>query len=410
MREAKNTQRAIVKIGYDGKVHKTFRGPKAEERFANEVRVLRYLEKKKCPFVPRLLDSDASQLKIVTSNCGQIVEHIDEERAREIFAELEKYGVRHDDAFARNITYRASDGRFCAIDFEFATILGDDWEEAGESSGSGLSKTSATSIRWSGLTDRGTCRQNNEDAFLAMMLDEHGIQYLGKTGEARLSDAEYIFAVSDGMGGENSGEFASRIAIDKITLQLPKQFGVSEERFHAYSGDVLGELFSSIHQAMLQLGRHDANCRNMGATLTLVWLRSGRLYFAHIGDSRLYRLPAESGIEQVTHDHSHVGWLRRAGTLNEREARNHPRKNALDQALGAGHRYLDPHIGCLEYQPGDAFVLCTDGVTDGLWDNRIEDLVRHPEPDRTEAESLVKHAVHESGRDNATAVVVRADR
>ncbi len=408
LREAKNTQRAIVKIGYDGKVHKTFRGPKAEERFANEVRVLRYLEERKCPFVPRLLDFDESQLKIVTSNCGQIVEHIDEDRAREIFGELENYGVRHDDAFARNITYRASDGRFCAIDFEFATILDEDWQDAEVQAENAPSKTEANQIEWSGLTDPGTARPNNEDAFLAMMLDRHGIQYLGKTGKAELSETQYIFAVSDGMGGENSGEFASRIAIDKITLQLPQQFGVAEERFHTHSKDVLGDLFSSIHQAMLDLGRHDYNCRNMGATLTLVWLRNGRLYFAHIGDSRLYRIRAESTIEQITHDHSHVGWLRRNGKINEREARHHPRKNALDQALGAGHRYLNPQIGALEYQPGDKFILCTDGVNDGLWDNRIEDLVNAVEPGRTAAESLVLHAVQESGRDNATAVVIEA--
>ncbi len=123
MLEAKNTQRALVRIGYDGRVHKLFRGPRAEERFANEVRVLRFLEGRGCSFVPRLLSENPAELTIVTSNCGARVEHIDEARARELFAELEKYGVRHDDAETRNITYRSSDGRFCLIDFEFATIL-----------------------------------------------------------------------------------------------------------------------------------------------------------------------------------------------------------------------------------------------------------------------------------------------
>ncbi len=123
MLEAKNTQRALVRIGYDGRVHKLFRGPKAEERFTNEARVLRYLEERKCPFVPRLLTDDPERLTLVTSNCGSRVEHIDEARAKELFAELEAYGVRHDDAETRNITYRSSDGRFCLIDFEFATIL-----------------------------------------------------------------------------------------------------------------------------------------------------------------------------------------------------------------------------------------------------------------------------------------------
>jgi tRNA A-37 threonylcarbamoyl transferase component Bud32 len=121
----KDTLRAAVRIGYDGRVHKTFRGPRAEERFTNEVRVLRYLEEKGCTFVPRLLEADPKELRIVTTSCGNRVEHLDEERAREIFAELLPFGVRHDDAEVRNVTYRQSDGRFCLIDFEFATILGD---------------------------------------------------------------------------------------------------------------------------------------------------------------------------------------------------------------------------------------------------------------------------------------------
>ena len=119
----KDTLRATVRVGYDGRVSKIFRGPKADERFANEVRVLRHLEARGCPFVPRLLEADAAQRRIVTSNCGSRVEHLDEARTRELFAELEPYGVRHEDADMRNVTYRQSDGRFCLIDFEFATIL-----------------------------------------------------------------------------------------------------------------------------------------------------------------------------------------------------------------------------------------------------------------------------------------------
>jgi tRNA A-37 threonylcarbamoyl transferase component Bud32 len=124
MREAKNTARAIVHIGYDGKVHKQFKGHNARERFENEVRVLKVLEERGCDYVPRLLESDPEKLTIVTTNCGTIVQHISNTRIKELFDQLENdYGVRHEDAFARNITYRASDGRFCLIDFELATIL-----------------------------------------------------------------------------------------------------------------------------------------------------------------------------------------------------------------------------------------------------------------------------------------------
>jgi len=123
MEEVKDTLRATVRVSYDGRVYKTFRGPDAQERFANEVRVLRHLEWAKCDFVPRLLEANAEMLRIVTTNCGVRVEHLDKQRAAELFAELEPYGVRHEDAEVRNITYRQKDGRFCVIDFEFATIL-----------------------------------------------------------------------------------------------------------------------------------------------------------------------------------------------------------------------------------------------------------------------------------------------
>jgi tRNA A-37 threonylcarbamoyl transferase component Bud32 len=134
MEQVKDTLRATVRVSYDGRVYKTFRGPDAQERFANEVRVLRHLEEKKCNFVPRLLEANAEQLRIVTTNCGVRVEHLDKERAAEVFAELEPYGVRHEDAEIRNITYRQADGRFCIIDFEFSTILPGHEETADTSS------------------------------------------------------------------------------------------------------------------------------------------------------------------------------------------------------------------------------------------------------------------------------------
>ncbi|MEY2878062.1 MAG: hypothetical protein RLZZ15_442 [Verrucomicrobiota bacterium] len=123
MHEMKDTARALVRIGYDGRVHKTFRGHRAALRFAHETRVLRHLEARGCTFVPRLIEADADQLKIVTTNCGRRVEHLDPAREAQIFAELEPFGVRHEDRALRNITYRTSDGRFCVIDFEFATLL-----------------------------------------------------------------------------------------------------------------------------------------------------------------------------------------------------------------------------------------------------------------------------------------------
>ena len=125
MLKVKDTLRATVNLTYDGRVIKVYHGSNAAERFANEVRVLRHLEARSCGFVPRLLEADEARLRIVTTNCGSRVEHLDAERTKELFAELLKFGVRHDDPDMRNVTYRNSDGRFCLIDFELATILPD---------------------------------------------------------------------------------------------------------------------------------------------------------------------------------------------------------------------------------------------------------------------------------------------
>jgi protein phosphatase len=133
------------------------------------------------------------------------------------------------------------------------------------------------------------------------------------------------------------------------------------------------------------------------------------MYFAHLGDSRIYYLPQEGGIRQVTHDHSYVGWLRRKGELNERQAREHPGRNTLNQALGAGHQFIEPHIGAVGHLPGDRFLICSDGLTDGLWDHQIEERLRNPSAahaEETPARRLVDDAVQASGRDNTTALVI----
>ena len=264
-------------------------------------------------------------------------------------------------------------------------------------------------LLWSGLTDRGRFRPNNEDAFLALSFDGHEVHYLGKTGQASLAGADYVFAVSDGMGGAKSGEFASRIAVDRITKLLPRTFRLSAAGMNSGFTDVLTELFSSIHADLLKLGSSYEECAGMGATLSLGWFTPEWMYFAHIGDSRIYYLPRGGGLTQLTHDHSHVGWLRRQGRINEREAREHPTRNALNQALGASNQFLEPHLGAVGHQPGDRFLICSDGLIDGLWDHRLEEIIREPGSDGaapTTAARLIEAALAQSGRDNLTAVVV----
>ena len=112
---------------------------------------------------------------------------------------------------------------------------------------------------------------------------------------------------------------------------------------------------------------------------------------------------------QLTHDHSHVGWLRRQGKLNEREARNHPLRNALNQALGAGHQFIDTQVGAVGYQAGDRFLICSDGLNDGLWDRALQEFIREPPAAVAHldpARRLVEAALEASGRDNITALVI----
>ena len=187
-------------------------------------------------------------------------------------------------------------------------------------------------LRWHGGTDRGRVRPNNEDAFLGLQFDAREVHHLGRIGEASAVGNDFVFAVSDGMGGAMAGEFASRITVEKVTRLLPAFFRRSE-----------------------------------------------------------------IGIEK-----GHGGWLFRNGKLNEREARTHPRRNVLQKALGAGHQFIDPQVGVVPCAPGDRFLLCTDGLVDGLFDDQLVEFMTAPDP----ARALIAASLERAGRDNTTALVV----
>jgi PPM family protein phosphatase len=273
------------------------------------------------------------------------------------------------------------------------------------------SPTPARRLRWSGHTDRGKVRANNEDAFLGLQFDAREVHHLGRLGEASTGSADFAFAVSDGMGGAKSGEFASRIAVEKITRLLPRSFAQRAIGLAAGVDDVLTELIHQIHGALSHLGESYDECAGMGATLSLCWFTPGWMYFAHVGDSRIYFLPAAGGIRQLSEDDTHVGWLFRNGKINERELRDHPRRNILQKALGAGHQFVDPQLGAVACEPGDTILLCTDGVTDGLFNSQLAERLRNPdaaEAALNPAHRLVEAALACSGRDNATALVIEA--
>lgn len=259
-------------------------------------------------------------------------------------------------------------------------------------------------LNWSGSSDIGKVRQNNEDSFLGLQFDAREIFRLGKFGEASLEKHDFAFAVCDGMGGALAGEYASNIASEKITTLLPRAFQQSASGLNAGFEDVLTELFTQTHRALVYLGDSYEECAGMQTTLSLCWFTPGWMYFGHIGDSRIYHLPRRKNeIKQLTHDDTHVGWLFRNGQINEREARTHPRRNVLQKALGGGNQFVDPQVGAVGCERGDMFLLCTDGLIDGLYDHDVVDILRAK---NNPAQQLVTASLKNSGRDNTTALVV----
>lgn len=266
-----------------------------------------------------------------------------------------------------------------------------------------------TRLRWFGFTDRGKVRVNNEDSFLGVQFDSREIFRLGKIGSTSLETADCAFAVSDGMGGANAGEFASRIALEKITTLLPRSFKQSASGLTAGFPDMLSELFDQVHRALAYVGGSYEECAGMETTLTLCWFTPAWAYFGHIGDSRLYYLSQRAGkIRQLSEDDTHVAWLLRQGKISEWEARNHPRRNMLQKALGGGNQFVDPQVGAIGCEAGDIFLLCSDGLVRGLYDDQLLKIVRSSLAEGgNPAEQLVKESVEKDGSDNTTALVIQ---
>ncbi|MFV0416944.1 MAG: PP2C family protein-serine/threonine phosphatase [Chthoniobacterales bacterium] len=265
-------------------------------------------------------------------------------------------------------------------------------------------------LAWSACSHVGRVRKNNEDKFIALNFNAQEFSYLGKYGQDSFAERDFVFAVSDGMGGAKAGEFASKIAVEKLTKYLPKSYLSSASGMETGFGDLFEEIFAETHRSLTYLSSQYEECAGMGSTMSLAWFRPGWMYFAHIGDSRIYYFPAAKGeLKQVTKDDTHVGWLLRNGKINEREARSHPMKHSIQKALGAGHQFVDPQVGAVGLEAGDRFLICSDGIVDGLWDRNIIQILQEPygeERKKNAADRLVEAAVERSGRDNTTAVVI----
>ncbi|MEM9283735.1 MAG: protein phosphatase 2C domain-containing protein [Verrucomicrobiota bacterium] len=406
MKIAKDGIRSIVKVGYDGRVYKTFRGTDKEGRFDNECRVLNVLEARGCDYVPRLLDSDPETLTIVTTNCGTVAEgSISDERAAELFKELEEeFGVVHDDPFPRNITYHPRMGRFCIIDFELAEVKEDPQAHTDEEEAHRV-------VIWSGLTRAGRRKGENQDA-LSVFSSEEGWAYDAElVGKQSIDENGLVFAVSDGMGGPAAGEVASTLVVRELRRFLPAMMGDFQGAVDPEG--VLDASVKSLHDYVTRTGEASDELRGMGATVVCGLFFRTKVYFAHVGDSRFYRF-REGKLEQLTQDHTFLGGQFRAGRISEREMRTHPRRNVLKQAIGGGCQFVNPQVDSSSLEPGDWFLICSDGIVDGLWNRNIAQSFEEAEASQSNpevvAEQMLERACKEAGMDDTTLFVIRIEK
>jgi PPM family protein phosphatase len=240
-----------------------------------------------------------------------------------------------------------------------------------------------------GLSDVGCQRQNNEDYYSYWEADDDAV--FARRGR--------LVVVADGMGGHEGGQEASHIAVDAI-----------DEIYAATSAaDPQSALTAGFREAHLRISQHaqqHPELRGMGTTATAAAVIGNNLYFAHIGDSRLY-LVRGTTISRLTRDHSYVSRLVETGTITAEEAEVHPQRHVLTAALGVGMEIPpDAPPSPLRLQPGDALVLCSDGLWGLLTDLEIHDNVLDQGAQEA-CDSLVALAKKRGGPDNITVQVVR---
>jgi serine/threonine protein phosphatase PrpC len=229
--------------------------------------------------------------------------------------------------------------------------------------------------RASALTDTGRRRPQNEDTFVC---------------------EPPLFAVADGVGGAQAGEIASRLAANAL----------EERRADALGEVTLTELLQEANNRIYRHALGDPAAAGMGTVVTalLVDEASGTISIGHVGDSRAYRLRGES-LEQLTPDHSLVGELVRAGRLSTEEAEQHPHRSVITRAVGT-EPTVEVETMTIDAEPGDLYLICSDGLTDIVRDTQIVELILAAErsPDAA-AESLVDAANRNGGIDNITVVL-----
>jgi len=268
------------------------------------------------------------------------------------------------------------------------------------------------SVRTFGITHQGRVRPSNEDQFLIAELTKSMkvLQAsLPQPKTQRSDERGYLFIVADGMGGHQAGEQASAMAVESIeafalnTLSWFFLLQGTEEH------DVLKEFQAALQQADAKVCREAAQHRElagMGTTLTIAYSVGSRLYVAHVGDSRCYLLH-DSELQRLTHDHTVVAEMISRGTLQPEEAAHHRLRHVITNVVG-GHD-LGVHVEChrIELEADYVLLLCSDGLTEMVSDDRIAAVLQARREPREACECLVAEANENGGKDNITVIAVR---
>jgi serine/threonine protein phosphatase PrpC len=244
-------------------------------------------------------------------------------------------------------------------------------------------------IEVASLSDLGCQRENNEDSF----------SYWEPASDAEFAQKGRLAVVADGMGGHEGGQEASRIAVEAIQETYAETPATDPQT-------LLTAGFHEAHQRIQSYAVAHPKLRGMGTTATAVVVVATNLYYAHVGDSRLYRVTREE-ITRLTHDHSYVGRLVESGVISPEEAEAHPQRNILTAALGAGAEIVVETPGApIPLKTGDALVLCSDGLWGQLTDLELQRAVLQ-NPPVTACRALVNLARERGGPDNITVQVLR---
>lgn len=207
-----------------------------------------------------------------------------------------------------------------------------------------------------------------------------------------------LFIVADGMGGHKAGEFASRFTVEVVKDELAKSTEDSPEA-------VIRQAITSANQRLLETAKQDSKLEGMGTTLVVATVIERTLYFANVGDSRLYLL--NNDIKQVSKDHSLVQEMVRLGGIKQEDAKNHPDKNIITRAIGAKEQV---EVDFYEYRlkKGDIVLMCTDGLSNMVEDTEILHIVKGSRDIVEAVEGLIEKANENGGKDNIGIVAVDA--